>query len=139
MKISALILTLLFAGAAHAQIVEAVRRPPSRVYKVELLSLALAESFDYATTAAKIGTFRSVCSAPGTCTGYVLYETNPILGRNPSNARIAAYGAGEMVLFAITLHYTERSRFRAVRWTARALTAATIANHIHGGTHNLEF
>lgn len=136
MRFLGLILVLLFAGTASAQI-ERAKTPSTKAYKIQLISLALAESYDFTTTAHRVGSFTSVCTAPGTCTGYGWRETNPILGPHPSDARIAAYGAAEMVLFAVALHYTERSRFRTVKWTARVLTTATIANHVYLGTNNI--
>lgn len=57
------------------------------------------------------------------------WENNPLLGKHPGPAKIAAvnatFFAGETLLF----RFTEKSRHPAVRWLGRGYISFTIVNH----------
>ena len=57
------------------------------------------------------------------------WENNPVLGRHPSNARLAGGFVAEFAAQALAFHFTERSRHRWLRWLGRSYIGLTIEEH----------
>lgn len=64
------------------------------------------------------------------------FETNPILGRHPSELRISAYGTAELLIGATVGYVAEHNRHKVVRFAGRALIAGSIFNHAQAATCN---
>ena len=145
MRFSTLVVVGVILGlpaVSHAQIAPHVdatvhHAPPLPRTPINRAALTLesaAIAFDYATTAHWLGLNGSRDAAGGTIG---TWETNPLLGRHPSDARLAAFGLAEDGAAAIVLARTERSSHAWVRWAGRAAVAAQIVAHVRGGVHNL--
>ena len=125
MKILAVVLLLVYPIPAHAQkALPDSPKPNKPVFFVGTSLLAAAKTADAWST-------RNALDGGA-------WENNPVFGRYPSNARLAAVNAaffsGEMALF----FKTEHSHHAAIRWAGRAYVGFVIANHAQLAACNLE-
>lgn len=98
--------------------------PAGRMLRLELPLLAASESYDFYSTSQ--------------VDPRVNHENNPLLGRHPSDTRLATYGLAEFGAYAWTLDHTEHSRRAWLRWAGRAAVAAQVGIHVAYGIRNEE-
>ena len=63
-------------------------------------------------------------------------ELNPMFGRHPSPARQAGIDAALFAVQVIAFHFTERSRYKPVRWAGRLFIAYQIADYTRAAACN---
>lgn len=108
---------LLFAIPIVSQEIPEAPKPKSNrgVFIVGTSLLAASKFADVQTT-------RNLLARGG-------YETNPTLGRHPSDQRLAGHAAAIFALQSSAFYLTERNRHAWVRWTGRIYLALTIEEH----------
>lgn len=58
------------------------------------------------------------------------WENNSLLGRHPSNGRLAAFASGQLALQSTAFYFTERNRHAWVRWLGRAYIGFAIEERV---------
>jgi hypothetical protein len=95
-----------------------------RVFFAFTAALATSSSFDWATTVH--------------CIQRGCYELGSrwALGRIPNNRDIVGFASAELAGQTTTFYFTERSRYRWLRWAGRGYVAYTVGMHLVAGLRN---
>ena len=100
----------------HHALPEAPKPKPDRkVFWLGSAALAASKTADAITT-------RQLLDRGG-------WENNPLLGRHPSNGRLAGVAASQFAAQVLLFHFTERNRHPLVRWLGRAYIGFAIGQH----------
>ena len=118
----ALFAVLLFAFPLAAQEKPEAPKPNRRVFIAGVVSLAVAKTYDAVST-------QNLLNRGG-------WENDPIFGKHPSSARLAATNAAMFLGEVAVFHFTERSPNKWVRWAGRTFLATTVADHVRAGACN---
>ena len=99
-----------------------VRTPSRKIWILEMAAVGVGETFDFTTTSKFDWHWQN--------------ESNPVLGKYPSDARIAAYGAIEFAAVGVALHFSERSPHKWVRVAGRSVAGYLAVSHTAAGVYN---
>jgi hypothetical protein len=98
--------------------------PKRKIFFTGTAVLAISSSFDWTTT---VGCIQRGCQESSSRWATGAYPTNP---------KIVRFASGWFVMQTTTFYFTERSRYRWVRWAGRAYVAYSVGDHVFFGLRN---
>jgi hypothetical protein len=98
--------------------------PSRKIFFASTTALAISSSFDWATT---VGCLQR---------GGLERNSRWAIGPHPKNPDIVGFASGLFAMQTTGFYFTERSRYRWVRWAGRAYVAYSVGGHIFFGLRN---